>query len=53
MLYDPISNAFGMYTMFYIFAGVNLAGALLVLIFVPETMGKSVEEIEQLLVGKK
>ncbi|XP_028155917.1 facilitated trehalose transporter Tret1-like [Ostrinia furnacalis] len=52
-VYDPISNAFGAHTMFFIFAAINLAGALVVLIFVPETMGKSVEEIEKILLGNR
>ncbi|XP_063387834.1 facilitated trehalose transporter Tret1-like [Cydia fagiglandana] len=48
-VFAPLTNACGMYTTFYIFAAVNLFGAALVLVSMPETRGKSGEEIEQIL----
>ncbi|KAL0812145.1 hypothetical protein ABMA28_009523 [Loxostege sticticalis] len=51
-IFAPISNAFGMHTLFFMFAAVNLFGAVATLVIIPETKGKSVEEIEKILVGK-
>lgn len=42
----------GSATTFYLFAGFGFLTLLFVLKFVPETKGKSLEEIESLLVGK-
>ncbi|XP_052748279.1 uncharacterized protein LOC113511257 [Galleria mellonella] len=49
--YTPISNIVGMYATFYGFAGVNLLGFFVCLVLVPETKGKTVEEIELMLSG--
>ncbi|XP_059061310.1 facilitated trehalose transporter Tret1-2 homolog [Achroia grisella] len=50
-VYTPISNMLGMHTSFYGFAGINLLGFFVSLVFIPETKGKSVEEIELMLGG--
>ncbi|XP_059061366.1 facilitated trehalose transporter Tret1-like [Achroia grisella] len=47
--FTPISNALGAHTMFYCFAGINLLGVFVTLVLVPETKGKTVEEITLLL----
>jgi hypothetical protein len=47
--FTAISEAFGMYTMFFIFAGINLFGVLATLVLLPETNGKTIEEIEEIL----
>ncbi|KAL0895016.1 hypothetical protein ABMA27_013486 [Loxostege sticticalis] len=51
--FDPISNAFGLYTMFFISAGFNLLGAVIVLVWLPETKGRTVDQIEAMLLGNK
>ncbi|CAK1591423.1 unnamed protein product [Parnassius mnemosyne] len=45
-LYAPISSSLGPHSTFFCFAGVNLLGFFVTLIFLPETKGKSDEEIE-------
>ncbi|KAL4717597.1 hypothetical protein ACJJTC_000746 [Scirpophaga incertulas] len=45
----PISNCLGLHNMFFIFAGINVFGAIATLTLLPETKGKSIEEIEELL----
>ncbi|CAK1543356.1 unnamed protein product [Leptosia nina] len=45
LIYAPISNFFGYHTLFYIFAGINLVGFIFTLLFIPETKGKSEEEV--------
>ncbi|KAL4712918.1 hypothetical protein ACJJTC_011988 [Scirpophaga incertulas] len=52
-VYGPICNLLGMHTMFYIFSGVNVFGIFVALILLPETKGKTVDEIEQILLGKR
>ncbi|GBP76666.1 Facilitated trehalose transporter Tret1 [Eumeta japonica] len=52
-IFGPISGTFGMHTMFFGFAAINIVGVTLVWILLPETKGKSVEEIESELRGKK
>lgn len=49
VLFMPICEAFGMYTVFFMYAGVNLFGAIATLVLLPETKGKTVEEIEEIL----
>ncbi|KAM3958161.1 facilitated trehalose transporter Tret1-like [Aphomia sociella] len=53
LVYIPISNALGTFTTFYCFAAVNLLGFFVCLVLLPETKGKSIEEIEAVLVGQK
>ncbi|XP_047984154.1 facilitated trehalose transporter Tret1-like isoform X2 [Leguminivora glycinivorella] len=44
--FAPISAVLGMYTYFYICAAMNLLGVIVVLVLLPETRGKSIEEVE-------
>lgn len=44
--FAPITLALGMHTYFYICAGMNLLGIVVVLVLMPETRGKSIEEVE-------
>ncbi|XP_017782648.1 PREDICTED: facilitated trehalose transporter Tret1-like [Nicrophorus vespilloides] len=45
-IFEPIKQAWGFYTIFWIFAGFCIAGALFVLFFLPETKGKNFDEIQ-------
>ncbi|XP_063369856.1 facilitated trehalose transporter Tret1-like [Cydia amplana] len=47
--FAPITAALGMHTYFYICASMNLLGIVTVLVLMPETRGKSIEEIEDQL----
>ncbi|XP_063371780.1 facilitated trehalose transporter Tret1-like [Cydia amplana] len=47
VLFTPISEYFGRHTLFFGFACVNFIGAGLVYITMPETKGKTVEQIEK------
>lgn len=47
MLYAPISAALGIYTTFFCFAGINIIGFFVTIILLPETKGKSDEQIEE------
>jgi hypothetical protein len=47
--FAPISELLGMHTMFYIFAGINAFGCIATMVLLPETKGKSIEEIEMIL----
>ncbi|XP_013138215.1 PREDICTED: facilitated trehalose transporter Tret1-like [Papilio polytes] len=47
MLYAPISAALGIYTTFFCFAGINIIGFFVIIILLPETKGKSDEQIEE------
>ncbi|RVE48769.1 hypothetical protein evm_006543, partial [Chilo suppressalis] len=51
-IYGAVS-VLGLHTIFYIFASINVIGAVVSLLFLPETKGRSVEEIEHLLLGRK
>lgn len=46
-IFSPISNSLGLYTAFYIYAGFNIFALLFSLVILPETKGKSIEEIEE------
>ncbi|XP_049880026.1 facilitated trehalose transporter Tret1-like [Pectinophora gossypiella] len=46
LAYAPISNAVGMHTTFFFFGAINCLGFCIALVLLPETKGKSVEEIE-------
>lgn len=46
-----ISALVGMHGCMYIFCGCTIAGALFVLFFLPETKGKSFDEIMKILEG--
>ncbi|CAH0403102.1 unnamed protein product [Chilo suppressalis] len=49
IVFVPISEMFGMHTMFFIYAGVNVFGGVGALLLMPETKDKTVEEIERIL----
>jgi MFS family permease len=49
----PIVGKHGYATMFFIFAGCTVVYFLTVLLFLPETKGKTLEEIEENFVGRK
>ncbi|KAI4456990.1 sugar transporter-like [Holotrichia oblita] len=44
--YQPVSDAWGLYTVFWIFGGVCVVGCLFTCVFLPETKGKSFSEIQ-------
>lgn len=49
-LHENITNT--RYHHYRLFSGVSLFGALFVMIFLPETKGKSLEEIEKYFINK-
>nr|XP_004927381.1 facilitated trehalose transporter Tret1-like [Bombyx mori] len=50
--FGPLSAALGLHSTFFAFAAVNLCGALVSLTLLPETKGKTLEQIEISLRGK-
>jgi len=50
-LYLVIADNLGIHVSFWIFTGCSLAGALFTLIYVPETKGKTLEQIQEELQG--
>ncbi|XP_046973447.1 facilitated trehalose transporter Tret1-like [Vanessa cardui] len=48
-IYAPMANTLGQYSPFIFYGVINLAGAIFTMIFIPETKGKSEEEILQLI----
>ena len=53
LFYAPLSDALGNYTTFWIFAGIVLAGTIVVAFFLVETKGRSAAEIQMLLRGER
>lgn len=53
IFFDLASRTLGLYSVFYVCAGVNLLGALVVFAFLPETKGRTTDEIEAILAGQK
>ncbi|XP_060805931.1 facilitated trehalose transporter Tret1 [Amyelois transitella] len=51
-IFTPVSNLVGLHNTMYCFAAVNLIGVVVILVIVPETKGKSVEQIEEILARK-
>lgn len=51
--YLIIAVKFGMYMNFFIFAVICLIGALITSLYFPETKGKSLQEIQEILNGRK
>ncbi|XP_041970159.1 facilitated trehalose transporter Tret1-like [Aricia agestis] len=51
-IFSPISNAYGQYTVYFVYAACNLIGAVFVAVFIPETKGKNSEEIRLVLSGR-
>lgn len=47
-----LKEALGSGETFWLFAGITLVGAVFVFVFVPETKGKSLNEIQDILAGK-
>ncbi|XP_052741322.1 facilitated trehalose transporter Tret1-like [Bicyclus anynana] len=48
-MYTPMCNAFGQYSPFVFYAAVNFGGFIFVMLFIPETKGRSEEEILSIL----
>ncbi|CAG9792748.1 unnamed protein product [Diatraea saccharalis] len=46
LFYTPIADQFGAHVVFYIFSAVTLFGVLYTILWVPETKGKSLREIQ-------
>ncbi|CAK1547126.1 unnamed protein product [Leptosia nina] len=53
VIYAPISTAFGQCANFFIFGIVNVIGVVFTLLFIPETKGRTDEEIRVALVGRR
>lgn len=53
LLFNAITSQFGEHVVFYGFGAITLFGAVFTAFVVPETKGKSLEEIEQLFLNKK
>ncbi|KAI4456984.1 sugar transporter-like [Holotrichia oblita] len=51
--FKPLSNAWGMYSSFWLFGSVCVLGMIFVMILLPETKGKSFSEIQALLGNRK
>lgn len=47
LFYAPIANQFGEHVVFYIFATVTLLGTIYTVLWVPETKGKTLQEIQE------
>ncbi|XP_075985592.1 facilitated trehalose transporter Tret1-like [Anticarsia gemmatalis] len=47
LFYTPVANQFGPYVVFYSFAAVTLFGVVYTVLWVPETKGKSLDEIQR------
>ncbi|XP_063914995.1 facilitated trehalose transporter Tret1-like isoform X2 [Zophobas morio] len=50
--FQIVKDSFGIYVPFYAFTGSCLLGLVFIVLFVPETKGKSLEEIQVFLGGK-
>ncbi|CAG5021021.1 unnamed protein product [Parnassius apollo] len=51
--FEPIADTVGMYVAFWLFGVCCVAGFLFTLFLVPETKGKSLPEIQDILAGRK
>ncbi|GJQ83654.1 hypothetical protein Trydic_g14364 [Trypoxylus dichotomus] len=51
--YQPVSDRWGLYTVFWIFGGVCISGCIFAWLFLPETKGKSFSDIQIKLKRKK
>lgn len=51
--FGSISNAIGIGQTFWIFAGLSVLGTIFTFLFVPETKGKSMADIQRMLNGEK
>jgi sugar porter (SP) family MFS transporter len=52
-LYKTLSDSYGYHVPFYLFGGLSFVTTIFCVLIVPETKGKSLEEIQLLLKGKK
>ena len=52
LVIPPLGEAIGTSTCYFIFAAIALAGTIFVVVFVPETKGKSEDEMRQIFSGK-
>ncbi|KAF5270569.1 hypothetical protein FQR65_LT05467 [Abscondita terminalis] len=52
-IFTPIIEGWGIHVVFWIFAGVCVLAVLLGLFVLPETKGKTFEEIQEMLYGKR
>jgi MFS family permease len=50
--YQELKNLVGLCGVFWVFAGIAIAGAIFTVMYVPETRGKSLAEIQVLLQGE-
>lgn len=46
LFYTPVADSLGPHVVFYVFAAVTLWGVLYTILWVPETKGKSLAEIQ-------
>jgi len=53
ILFPILNNALGAHGTFWVYAGICFIGFLFILKRLPETKGKTLEEVEQLLIKKK
>ncbi|XP_054012729.1 facilitated trehalose transporter Tret1-like isoform X1 [Hylaeus anthracinus] len=51
--YPRIADQFGLYTSFWIFSAISLAGVFFTYFYVPETKGKTLQEVQNQLHGRK
>jgi hypothetical protein len=51
--FQPVTDSIGSYSVFWIFAGCSLLGFVFILLFMPETKGRSLEEIQRILGAPK
>ena len=47
--FQNLQEEIGTYTTFWIFAGISLLGTILVFLILPETKGKTIDEIQRIL----
>lgn len=47
LFYTPVADQFGVFVVFYSFAAVTFFGVVYTVLWVPETRGKSLEEIQK------
>lgn len=53
LLFEPVTNAIGIGQTFWIFAGFSFIGIFFVLFLVPETKGKSMDNIQSMLSNQR
>ena len=45
-MYEPVTNAFGIYTTFFLYSILIITGAVIIYLIMPETRGRTLEEIQ-------